>query len=419
MINNFKKFNLDKNLIDKLNERRITEPTEIQNEVIPKIFNGDDIIAQSKSGTGKTLSYLLPLIQMIIDKRSSKVMIVSPTKELARQIYNEALYYTYGLNIKTLLISGGDDLQLQKKKLNESFNILIGVPGRILKHIDSGFIKPSTINKIVFDEADFLIDFGFLDDLTKILDSSKHVDQIIILSATLSKNTKKIIDIVNNQKFTARVETKNRLPEKIINYFFSIKDEDREKILLKIINAINPYLCIIFVRTKDICNYLYKFLKANKIKVGYLSGDLSPSLRKKEIKNFKNGRYQYLVATDLASRGLDIEGITHIINYNMTVNELDYLHRAGRTGRINESGTVYSLCNELDEGYLKKYAYYLDFKLQPVKFKNDEIIVDEKYTGVKPRFNLKDLKSIENKKKSHKKETKSNAVKKRRNKKRR
>jgi superfamily II DNA/RNA helicase len=264
-----------------------------------------------------------------------------------------------------------------------------------------------------------LIDFGFLDDLTKILDSSKHVDQIIILSATLSKNTKKIIDIVNNQKFTARVETKNRLPEKIINYFFSIKDEDREKILLKIINAINPYLCIIFVRTKDICNYLYKFLKANKIKVGYLSGDLSPSLRKKEIKNFKNGRYQYLVATDLASRGLDIEGITHIINYNMTVNELDYLHRAGRTGRINESGTVYSLCNELDEGYLKKYAYYLDFKLQPVKFKNDEIIVDEKYTGVKPRFNLKDLKSIENKKKSHKKETKSNAVKKRRNKKRR
>ncbi len=419
MTNKFNKFGLDPGLIEKLDSKRINEPTDIQKEVIPKILSGEDVIAQSKSGTGKTLSYLLPVLQATVENSSFKSLVIAPTNELARQIHAEFVFYSEKLGIKPVLLSGGEDIGAQSRKLKNEFNIMVGVPGRILKLVEAGNLKLSIVTKIIFDEADFLIDLGFLNDITKIMELSKSADQIVVLSATLSKNTKKIIDIVHNQKLSARVVTKNRLPDGIANYFFPVTDEQREAVLLRIIETINPYLCIIFVRTKEICSYIYKMLKNKGVSTGYLSGDLAPSRRKREIINFKKGRYQYLVATDLASRGLDIESITHVINYNMPVNELDYLHRAGRTGRMNEEGTVYSLCNELDEGYLKKYAYFLDFKLHPVKFTNNEIREDYKYNGVKPRFNLKELKLREKTRIKPKKEKSDNAGKKKRGKKRR
>ena len=209
--------------------------------------------------------------------------------------------------------------------------------------------------------------------------------------------------MLHNQKYSARVDVKNRLPNCIENFFSPIINDEREKALIKLLNYINPYLCIIFTRTKEINRYLYKKLKENKISVGCLDGDLSFSQRKRAIENFKNAKIQYLVATDLASRGLDVEAITHIINYNLPVNELDYLHRAGRTGRMQEKGSVYSLCNELDEGYLKKYAINLNFELKPVIIKNDKIIIDLKYKGVKPRFNIMELKKQEKLKQKKKK----------------
>ncbi len=387
--NQFIKFNLRQNLIDKLNQKKIYSPTKIQEEVIPKILNKQDVIAQSKTGTGKTIAYLLPLIQM-----NEKVLIIAPTKELARQIYEVTLFFYDNIFFKTILLSTDQSIEKQSDLLKNDIQIIIGVPGRIIKLAELGKLKLAQIKKIVLDEADFLIDLGFLNDIKFIFQGLKNITQIMIFSATLSNNTKKIIDLINNQKYSVRIEAKNKIPENIENYFFPIEEGHRDTVLLKLIKNINPYLCIIFVRTKETSIYLFNILKKDKISVGCLNGDLSINQRKRSINDFKKGRFQYLVSTDLASRGLDIPNITHIINYNLPQNELDYLHRAGRTGRMNEQGYVYSLCNELDEGYLKKYSIQLDFKLESLKINKDYIEKNKNYKGVKPRFNLKELEKL-------------------------
>lgn len=411
----FKKIDIDDFFIDKLNQRNIHTPTKIQFEVIPRILKEEDVIAQSKTGTGKTIAYLLPLLQIIL-KTKTNLLIIAPTNELVSQIFNELLYYKEGLEINSILLKGGEDINKQISALKKDYNIIVGVPGRILKLVDQGYLKLNLIKKLVIDEADFIIDLGFLKDLKQILSLIKNIDQMMIFSATLTNNTKRILDIIHNQKYGVRVDAKNRIPENIENYFIPVIDEERENTLLKLMNIINPFLSIIFVRTKEEAKYLFNKLKKLNFLIGSLYGDLTPSQRKRSIKDFKSAKIQYLVATDLASRGLDVESITQIINYTLPLNELDYLHRAGRTGRMNEKGEVYTLCNELDEGYLKKYAMNLDFKLLPVKIKNNKIEILKDYEGVKPRLNLNDIKK---QKKIKKRENMRYGKEKRRSKKRR
>ncbi len=278
------------------------------------------------------------------------------------------------------------------------------------------FLKLNLIKKIVIDEADFIIDLGFLKDLKQILSLIKSIDQMMIFSATLTNNTKRILDIIHNQKYGVRIDAKNRIPDNIENYFIPVIDEERENILVKLMNILNPFLSIIFVRTKEEAKYLYNKLRKLNFLIGSLHGDLTPSQRKRSINDFKSAKIQYLVATDLASRGLDVESITQIINFTLPLNELDYLHRAGRTGRMNEKGEVYTLCNELDEGYLKKYAVNLDFKLYAVRIRNNKIELLKDYEGVKPRFNLSDIKK---QKRIKKRENTRHGKEKKRNKKRR
>ncbi len=415
----FKDFGFNEDILKKLEKRNITVPTRIQQEVIPKILKGEDVIAQSKTGTGKTLSYLLPLLKLLEDKLEP-VLIIAPTKELAIQIYNEFCYYSDGMNIKIILLIGGENIEKQADKLKNGYDIVIGVTGRILKLIENGFLKPSFFKKLILDEADFLIDLGFLNDLQKIFNLLKNMNQFMLFSATLSDKTKKILDIAKSQRNSVRVDAKNRLPENIKNFFIPLFERSRDEVLLALLKNINPFLCIIFVRTKKESVWLYNLLKNENYEVGCLNGDLSPSERKKELNKFREAKLQYLVATDLASRGLDIEGINYIINYTVPLREIDYLHRAGRTGRLNQEGIVYSLCNELDEGYLKKYAYYLEINLVPVKIDKQGIVELKDYVGVKPRFNLKDKEFIEKAKKINKikkeKEKPKDVIKKRRSK---
>jgi ATP-dependent RNA helicase DeaD len=416
-MNYFNKFKFNQALIGKLDERRITKPTDIQDDVIPKILNNDDVIAQSETGTGKTLSYLLPLIHNM-SKKKSPVLIISPTKELSKQIFDELVFYSGNLGIKSILLLSGEDIAKQQKHLKEGFDFIVGVTGRILKHVDNGVLKISMMKKIVLDEVDFLIELGFIEDLRRIFSFAKNCDQFLFFSATLSPKTKDIINELKNEKKLHKIESKNKLPENITNCFFPIGEKKREDVLLQIVENINPFLCLIFVRTKKESLWVYRILKDNKYLVNCLNGDLSTSQRKKAVDDFKNARTQYLIATDLASRGIDVAGINYIINFNLPLNELDYLHRAGRTGRQGDTGTIYTICNELDEGYLKKYSINLDFKLFPMKISNKGITEYAKYHGVKPRFNIEEKKKIERLKKINKKE-KNDAGKKRVDKKRR
>lgn len=390
-MNEFANFHINEKLIEKLSSRGITSATPIQKEVIPKILKGKDVIGQSKTGTGKTLAYLLPLLHLSECKGTS--LIIAPTKELAAQIYGEALFYGEEIlaDKPILLTQLRNNIDFSKKS-----NFIIGVPGSILKASETGKIKLSSVRRIVLDEADFLIDLGFMDDLHKLFELTVNRENVFIFSATLSAKTKNVIDLASRQKDASRVDPKNSLPETISNQFLPIiNDSLRDESLLHILSCINPYLGIIFTRTREESNHVYQFLKEKGFDLLLLNGSLQPSQRKKTITEFKKGKVQYLVATDLASRGIDIESVTHIVNYTLAHNELDYIHRAGRTGRMGESGTVISICNELDEGYLKKYCHNIEATLIAVKIEDNLLVEDKKYKGTKPRFNLKELKSME------------------------
>lgn len=390
-MNGFAKFHINEKLLEKLSLRGITSPTPIQDEAIPRILNGKDVIGQSKTGTGKTLAYLLPLLQLSEKKGTS--LIVAPTKELAVQIYEEALFYGDGILVeKPVLLTP----RRESPNFSGKSNFIIGVPGSILKASDSGKLKLSAVRRIVLDEADFLIDLGFMNDLRKLFDAASKRENVLVFSATLSAKTRSVIDLASRQKDASRIDPKNSLPETIANQFLPLSNDSlRDEVLLQILSCINPYLGIIFTRTREESNHVYKLLKEKGFDLLILNGGLQAGQRKKTITEFKKAKFQYLVATDLASRGIDIEGVTHIVNYTLAHNELDYIHRAGRTGRMGESGTVISICNELDEGYLKKYCHNIDVPLTAMKVEGNLLVEDKKYKGAKPRFNLKELKSME------------------------
>lgn len=394
-MNEFSQFKLNKNLIDKLDKRHITKPTPIQLDVIPRVLKNQDVIGQSKTGTGKTLSFLLPLADML-SKEYESILIIVPTKELARQVFSEASYFFEDSGIDPVLFVSGVSIDENIRQLSHIKKPLyIGVPGRIVKLIENGSIKPSTIKKLIMDEADFLIDLGFMTELEFIFSKLKHINQAMVFSATLSDKTKKVLDLAGKQKLAARIDTNNSIPDNIEHFFIPItEDQDRDKELVKYMKSINPYLAIVFTRTKQESNHVYKMLKDKNIEVGVINGDISATNRKRAMKSFEDAKIQYLIATDLASRGLDVKGITHIINYTMPMNQLDYIHRAGRTGRMHDKGIVVSICNELDEGYLKKYSHFIEIKPQAIKKKGNLYVTDTRYTGVKPRFNLEDRKKV-------------------------
>ena len=245
--------------------------------------------------------------------------------------------------------------------------------------------------------------------LQEIFSQCKQLTQLLIFSATLSSKTKEAIDLARNQKNATRVVTKNTLPVNIENVFIPIQsNEYRDKTLLKLLTIINPYVSIIFTRTRDESEVVYKLIKEAGYVASLLNGNLQASKRKRIINDFRQAKFQYLIATDLAGRGLDFEGITHIINYTQPHNEIDYIHRAGRTGRMNEKGMVISICNELDEGYLKKYAHVIEISLKAVKLTKNGFEELKKYKGVKPRFNLQELKQMEHISKNEKKQKMEN-----------
>ncbi len=414
--NDFNKFELDKHLIDRLDLKRISTPTDIQEEVILKILKGHNVIAQSKTGTGKTLAYLLPLLQINFQKNHT-TLIIAPTKELATQIFQEVKYYTEDTGITSLLLIGGDEYERQEYKIKKGVQIIVGVTGRIVKLIEDGVLRVDKVKSIVLDEVDFLIELGFWNDIKQIFDLSFTCNQYLVFSATLSNRTKELLSSFKKLGKYIAVSEKIALPKNIENCLIPLEDGTKDSTLLKLMKNINPFLSLIFVRTKKESYWVYNILKENNYNVGMLNGDLSPLQRKQVLREFKDAKIQYLVTTDLASRGLSIDGINVIINYTIPINMIDYVHRAGRSIRTtdeektkNNSSVIYNLCNILDEGYLRKYLLYLnDTPLKALKVTDDAILPLKNYQGVKARLNIEEkkrdikLKQINKRKREEKK----------------
>lgn len=331
------------------------ETTKVQELVIPMLLNKQSLIGKSETGSGKTHSFLLPVLQNLDENLNEvQAVIFSPTRELATQLYNEFVKITKFSDIDVRLYVGGTDRDSEIKRLEKSQpQIVIGTVGKIKDlAVDTNVLKLYKANTVIIDEADMVFEKGEIEILDNIF--SKFLEEICVasFSATIPNG---LIDFLN--KYLKKCElvdlTQNNIGKKDIEYIFiPTKNNDKFELLLKLLKTFTPYLCLIFANTKNSVDEIANHLSNNGYKILKLTGDLEPRERKQVLKRIKDGEVQYVVASDIASRGLDIQGVSHVINFELPNDIEFFIHRVGRTGRYDYSGTAYSFYDFNDDNYM-------------------------------------------------------------------
>lgn len=343
MIKDFKDLGIKEELVDLLSNNGIKTPTPIQEKTIPLIKEGKDVIGEAQTGTGKTLAFLLPIIEGInIEKNEVQALIMAPTRELAIQITEEARRLTQAFDINILAVYGGQDVFNQLRKLKNGVHLVIGTPGRLLDHMRRGSINLGLTRYLVLDEADIMLNMGFLHDMEDIISQTPKRRQTMLFSATIPKGLRNLAKKYMKEPQTVRIERDNVILEEIDQIVIRTTDRQKEETLIKIIEEQNPFMAIIFCRTKRRVKTLNQHLQEAGFISDEIHGDLSQGKRERVLKSFRKMEIPLLVATDVAARGLDIEGITHIFNYDIPEDPDSYIHRIGRTGRAGEKGKAYT-----------------------------------------------------------------------------
>ncbi|WP_075037453.1 DEAD/DEAH box helicase [Halobacillus dabanensis] len=360
----FEKLGVSKELADMLKREGIASPTPVQNKAIPPLMNGEDLIAQAQTGTGKTFAFVLPILQKV-DSTSNEVqaVIITPTRELALQITNE-VNKLKNKDTHVLAVYGGQDVAKQANKLNGKAHIVIATPGRLLDHLRRETISLDHVRHLVLDEADQMLEAGFLPDVQDILAQTTKERQTMLFSATISQQVQTLAKkILKNPK---RIEIKEEkvTVSNIKQLLYETTDRAKQETLLQIMEKHRPFLAVIFCRTKRRAKKLNDALVAKGYETEELHGDLSQAKREKVMQRFRDAKIQYLVATDVAARGLDVEGITHVFNYDIPQDPESYIHRIGRTGRAGGKGLAITFAAPKDKQALQQIEKHIKQKLE-------------------------------------------------------
>ncbi|WP_028391826.1 DEAD/DEAH box helicase [Bacillus cihuensis] len=357
--NNFERFKLESYMIEAVESLGFDKPTEIQERVIPAVLKGTSLIGQSQTGTGKTHAYLLPIMNKLDStKEEVQAIIAAPTRELANQIYKEALkiaeHFPEESPLQVRVFIGGTDKQRTIDKLKTQPHLVIGTPGRIKDLVADQALRVFSADMLVVDEADLMLDMGFIEDVDKFASKMAQHLQMLLFSATIPEKLKPFMKKYMNNPKHVQVDPKQAAAVKIEHVLVPLRHRNKTQLLHDVVVNYNPYLAIIFTNTKKMADTVADALIEKGLKVGRIHGDLSPRDRKKMMKQINDLEYQYIVATDLAARGIDIEGVSHIINYELP-SDLDfYIHRTGRTARAGYSGIAATIYDVSDEDALNR-----------------------------------------------------------------
>lgn len=357
-IQNFERFQFQPFILEALREIKFTKPTEIQERLIPSIQRGESAIGQSQTGTGKTHAYLLPIINRIDpSKQEVQAVITAPTRELATQIHQEIgkiIKFSDENPITAKLFVGGTDKVRMIEKLKSQPHIVVGTPGRINDLVKEQALQVYTADQIVVDEADLMLDMGFIEDVDQIAARMPENLQILVFSATIPEKLKPFLKkYMENPRYT-HVAPEQATAAKVEHVLVPLRHRNKINLLKSMLEVYNPYLAIIFTNTKKMADEVADSLIEKGMKVGRIHGDLPPRERKKVMKQINALEFQYVVATDLAARGIDIEGVSHVINYELP-SDLDfYIHRVGRTARAGYSGIAATIYDTSDEDALAR-----------------------------------------------------------------
>lgn len=336
----FEDFFITPQIKENIFSKNYTSPTPIQDKSIPAILAGYDIIGIANTGTGKTAAFLIPLIDKVFKDKFQKVLIVAPTRELAQQIYDEFYEFAKGLGIRAVLCIGGTSLGRQRKELSQNSHFVIGTPGRIKDLIEQRCLNLSVFNNVVLDEADRMVDIGFISDIKFFISLLPKNRQSLFFSATISGKVREILETFVTNPVTISVkesDTVENINQEIVKVEGKAQKVDKLHDLL-IQEGFEKVL--VFGRTKWGVQKLTNELTNRGFKAGVIHGNKSQSQRQKTLDSFKNNQISILLATDVASRGLDIDNVSHVINFDMPASYEDYIHRIGRTGRANKKGTA-------------------------------------------------------------------------------
>lgn len=400
MINAFEKFKLSKELIKALDALEYKEPTGVQEKVIPEVLFNKDLIIKSQTGTGKTGAFVIPLCERVKwEENDPQVLILSPTRELAIQIGEDVKNIGRYKRLKGVSVYGKAPFKDQAQELKGKTHIVIGTPGRVLDHIDRGTFNTSNIKYLVIDEADEMLNMGFIRQVEGIIRRIPKKRVTMLFSATIPEEIRELCSKHLKRPVNIEVESSGLVVDRIENILFRVNGEEKLKYLRMLLAKEKPETAVIFCRTKENVDVEYDYLKSLGYSVDKIHGGMLQKDRISTMEKFKKGDFRILVATDIAARGIDVEGITHVINIDVPLEKEAYVHRIGRTARAGKSGKAITFVTPYEDRFLNDIEEYIGFKIPEKSL--EEIFLDEKL-----------LESEESvlKKKAKKKESKSKNI---------
>ncbi|WP_349408464.1 DEAD/DEAH box helicase [Pseudalkalibacillus sp. SCS-8] len=361
----FKTLGISSAYREKLTEQGITNPTPIQLRTIPLLLANKDLVAKAKTGSGKTFAYLLPMLERM-EKETNDVqsLIITPTRELALQVTMELEKLVYGLDIRVLAVYGGQDINRQLRVLDGKVDIVVATPGRLLDHLKRGTIDLSKLEMLVIDEADQMLQIGFLDDIESIINVTPKTRQTALFSATMPEEVLQIVNRYSKDPEWISVEAEEMHVQDIEQFVIETTDRKKQQSLLQSMKAEKPLLAIIFCRTKRRVDKLHFALQEKGYLTEKLHGGMTQAQREDVMHRFREGHIHLLIATDVAARGLDVEGVTHVFNYDVPLDSDSYIHRIGRTGRAGESGVAITFIAPKDVPLLTQIERGIDYQIK-------------------------------------------------------
>ncbi len=387
----FESLGLNAALLRAINEQGYTEPTPIQQKAIPAIINGQDLLAGAQTGTGKTAGFTLPLLQLLNrhphdrNHRPARALIVTPTRELAAQIGESVMSYGRHLPLRSTVIFGGVKPGPQIQRLKQGVDIIIATPGRLLDHVQQGNIDLSKIEILVLDEADRMLDMGFIHDIRRIIKLVPKKRQTLLFSATFSDDIRRLSSgLLHNPEFID-VAPRNTTAERISQLVHPVAKSSKRALLAFLIGSKNWQQVLVFTRTKHGANRLAQQLERDGLSSAAIHGNKSQGARTRALSEFKSGKIRILVATDIAARGLDIELLPHVVNFELPNIPEDYVHRIGRTGRAGSDGEAISLVSPDENSLLRGIEKLLGKKLPRKTIEGFEAGTDTKDDAPAPR----------------------------------
>lgn len=366
----FEQLDLDDKLCSAVAQMGYTTPTSIQSLVIPPAMEGKDILASAPTGTGKTAAFLLPACQFLLDfprqqPGSCRVLILTPTRELALQIYEQALQITKHTNLVCGVITGGINYGTDRETLTNTLDILVATPGRLFEHIEKESFDCREIESLILDEADRMLDMGFSAIVNQIASEARWRKQSMLFSATLEgAGISRFANDLLDEPVMLEANPSRKEHAKILQWLHLADDTHHKYALLKHILAHQITTAVVFVKTRDRLNQLKQMLERDGFTVNWLQGEMPQDKRNEALANFKAGEIKILLATDVAARGIDVEDISHVINYDMPRTADIYVHRIGRTGRAGKKGTAISIAEAHDMGIVAKIERYTNQRLK-------------------------------------------------------